>query len=341
MASEMDHEQLAPDSPPVPGASWNADEAVWELAARGPDGRLRHGESRTYRPDGTLLQVRHFAHGIAEGPFAVYHPDGTLARRGAFTAGLITGTCVAYASSQPTTEALRACCVPDGAWELHARYVRGKPLYELFHDRQGRPLLENGTPRPAPPPGVPTTAELDETGARWVGGTFDDSGVPVGDFRFWTMAGHLAEERRFRAGALVAERRYGDDDTLLEASEWAGEDVRHGRFQRRLDADASPYRDRRIHEERGAFDRGHAVGRWSLHDETGATVATHDLGPAFDDADAATSALFRPTDGGETVAWDERARALRAAGHLREALCAAARAAARGGDPGALRTRLD
>lgn len=330
-------------------AVWNDDEQVWEVVEL-EEGR-RQGESRTYRADGTLAQVRRFARGALDGAFTAYHPSGGVSRRGTFANGQLVGALVALASDGGMGEPLRACCVPENAWELRAQYLRGRPLFERFFDRQGQPLLDSGAPRPAPPAGVPEGAELDELSGRWMAGRFNELGLPQDTFRFWSREGALVEERDFRDGLAVAERSYAPDGSVAEWHGWLerdGKGARHGACFRRLDAAANPYADPRVREERGAYDFGRPCGPWGLHDAHGALLAQRDLGLVVELAELARSPALddralddRTGDGDPASAWHERARALRADGRVREALCAAARAAAARGDATALRVLVD
>ena len=336
-------EHVRPDGVPV-GAVWNEDEQVWELVQR-EEGR-RQGESRTYRRDGSLAQVRRFARGVLEGAFTSYHPSGDVSRRGTFANDELVGALVALASEGRGGEPLRVCCVPESARELRAQYLRGRPLFERFFDREGRPLLESGAPRPAPPAGVPEDADFDELGERWMAGRFSEAGEPQGTFRFWSREGTLVEERDFRDGLACAERAYASDGSVAESHGWLerdGKGARHGASLRRFDGAANPYADPRVREERGGYDFGRPCGRWTLHDEQGALLAERDLGLVVELADLARSPALEehPGDSDAARGWSERARTLRAERRVREALGAAARAAAVRRDAGELRAWLD
>ena len=324
-------------------AVWNDEERVWEVV--GSDDGKRHGESRTYRADGPLLQVRRFLRGMLDGAFTTYHRDGSVSRRGTFARGQMVGTFVAFASEAPATEPLRVCCVPENAWEMRARYLHGRPLFERFFDRQGRPLMDNGTFRPEVPASVPADADLDDITNRWMAGSFDQLGQPRGTFRFWSREGALVEERDFREGSAIAERRYAPDGTLVESLGWLerdGKGARHGAYVRRFAAGANLYADERVREERGAFDEGRACDVWTLHDERGTVLHQRDLGRALDDAELRRSPALEDLAGTDiSAAWEARARAWRAERRVREALCAAARATAARGDAAALRALLD
>ena len=328
------------------GAVWNEDERVWEVVAW--EGERREGESRTYRGDGTLAQVRRFARGVLDGVFISYHPGGDVARRGRFAGGELVGALAAFGSEGRVGELLRVCCVPENAWELRAQYLRGRPVYERFYDRKGLPLLESGAPRPEAPAGVPADADFDEFSGRWMAGRFNELGLPQDTFRFWGREGALLEERDFRDGLAVAQRHYADG-TVVESHGWLereGKGARHGAYFRRFDAAANPYADARVREERGAHDHGRPCGLWTLHDEKGALLDDRDLGRVVEPADLPGSPALQERAGEDgareaATAWDERVRVLRAEHRVREALCAGARAAAARGSVAQLRALLD
>ena len=329
----------------VPEAAvWNEDERVWEVVSL-EEGH-RQGESRTYRADGTLAQIRRFARGRLEGAFTSYHPGGDVSRQGTFANGELAGAFVALACDGRMSEPLRVCCVPENAWELRAQYLRGRPIYERFFDRRGQPLLDSGAPRPATPSGVPADADFDEFSGRWMAGRFNEVGHPQGTFRFWSAAGALVEERDFRDGLAVEERRYAADGTVIESHGWMerdGRGARHGAYFRRFDAGANPYADARVREERGAYDQGRPCGLWTLHDAQGAVLHQRELGRVVEPADLPRSPALQddPGAGEPAAAWDAQARALAGEHRVREALAAAARAAAARRDGAALQALLD
>ena len=124
--------------------------------------------------------------------------------------------------------------------------------------------------------------------------------------------------------------------------------ARHGAFVRCFPAEAeSPYADPRIREERGTFEHGQAVGPWSFLDAAGVELRTAERGLPFAEGGEAASPAFAPgpagrqgTAQGTAEDWWALSRALRAEGRVREALCAAARAAVREGDRAALERAL-
>src|SRR5262245_35007252 len=115
--------ELVPERPAsVPDkAEWIADQGIWELAATALDG-TKHGEARQWRGDGVLYMRAHYAKNVLDGPFALFHPNGEIAREGNYVAGELDGLVTSFASDATTPETLRACCVPDGAWQMKANW---------------------------------------------------------------------------------------------------------------------------------------------------------------------------------------------------------------------------
>jgi antitoxin component YwqK of YwqJK toxin-antitoxin module len=320
--------QAAPERPAgVPEAAvWNPAIGKWEVSQRSAQG-ARDGEGLFYRPDGSLFSRFQYAADVQNGPFAIYHPDGQLARTGAFASGRIEGVVSSYPSPGPGAEPLRACCVPPAAARLDGLYQGGELVQEIFYDREGRPILSDGRPWPARPPGVPDEAEFDEAGARWARRRPELE-------QFWTDAGVIAEEIEYMGGVRRAARRFDGVAQIEESVQLDADGRRHGAFLRRLSpGEASPYADPRIREERGSFDGGQAVGLWTFLDAAGQALRTVARGAPFADGDSLTSPAFarRAISG-----WWTEARRLRAEGRVREGLCAAARGAVADADREAL-----
>ena len=62
--------------PDIPaGAAWRVDLDKWEVVALDAVG-ARQGESRLFRPDGSLYMCSQFVAGVQDGPFTLFHPDG-------------------------------------------------------------------------------------------------------------------------------------------------------------------------------------------------------------------------------------------------------------------------
>jgi len=300
----------------------------WEACATGPDG-ARDGECLMFRADGTLHLRRSFVNGTPEGPFTVYHPDGQVARRGTFVAGRLDGLVSSFTGGAGG-EPLRACCVPPGATRLETRYEEGAVVHEVFFDGTGAPILGDGTPWPARPPGVPEDADYDQGSGGW-------SRWRRTEQRFWSAAGVLVREVDLQDGVRRAERTFDETGELRESCAFDGQQRPHGEYRRRFPEGApTPFADARIREERGAFDGGQPVGVWTYRDAGGELLHTIDRGLAFQAASAAECPALAEDRGATPEVWLRRAQAWRDEGRVREALCAAARAR----DPAALLAAL-
>ena len=318
-------------SPAVPSqAVWNAEVGEWEVCARGPDGD-RDGECLMFRPDGSLHTRLRFASGLRQGPFTVFNPDGSVARSGACVDGKIDGVVSAFAGGAGS-EPLRSCCVPAAAVRLDTRYEAGQLLQEVFFDAQGQPICSDGNPWPARPTGVPGDAEYDEGTAGWL---YWRPSVR----RFWSGAGVISRELEFEGCRKTAERTYDEAGSLLESASFLTDGRRHGDHRRRFPGDTSPYADQRIREETGSFRGGKPVGVWTYLDEAGVAVRTLDRGVSC--RVAADAVVLADEPAATADDWRARARRWHDEGHLAEALCAAARAAARADDPAVLQAALD
>ena len=332
----------APERPAgVPeGGFWNPEIGGWEVSRLSAQG-VREGECLFYRPDGSLQSRCGFVAGVREGPFAMFHPDGTVSRQGTFIGGRAEGIVQAYPGVGAGAEPLRSCCVPPGAARLDLLYEKGDLVQEIFYDADARPVLADGRPWPARPSGVPDDAEYDEAATQWARRRTELH-------RFWTDAGVLTSEIAFAQGVRRAVRTFDVAGRLEEACDLSPEGARHGAFVRCFRAgqteNEGPYADLRIREERGTFERGQVVGRWSFLDAGGVELRRADRGVSFAEGAEATSPAFAPGAGGAARGtaedWWALSGALRSEGRVREALCAAARAAVRDGDRAALERAL-
>jgi hypothetical protein len=326
----MESASLAEQRPAgVPeSAAWLTDREVWESAGKDRTG-AKNGEVTQWRADGSLYLRGHYREGRMHGPCTFFHPNGQVAREGVYVDGEPEGLMIAYGSDAPTSEVLRTCCVPDGAWQMKSRFERGRLLNEVFCDRQGRVLLSDGSLRPERPSNVPLEADFDEYARRWMHGALDDRGSWIGLWRFWNTDGLVDEEAEYRESRKVWSRLYDPDGSLRQELNFEGDSVRHGGYRRRLLPDEeSPWSDPRIRQERGAFEHGQLVGPWTYLDAAGAVVRAVDYGRLYHDGDVD---VFRDRPELDGEGWMGLARALRLEGRTREAACAAARGAARQG----------
>jgi antitoxin component YwqK of YwqJK toxin-antitoxin module len=334
--------ERAPERPAgVPAeARWLEDVGKWELCDADGEGR-RRGPFSLWRPDGTLYMRGEYADGMLAGRFELLHPNGQLAREGRYVEGELDGAVTAYGSDAATNESLRACCVPPGAWQMKARWERGRLMGETFFDRAGRQLLSDGSPRPERPASVPESAQFEEWTRRWATGEYDAEKGAFGLWRYFTVDGRLDEEAEYHEARKCSSRQYDAAGAVWLDVHFEGDNVRHGGYRRRyVDPADSPWADARIREERGAFEHGQAVGPWTFHDESGALLRALDRGRAHRDEDVAGMEVLR--DDARTLAeWRTLAGRLRGEGRVREAICAAARAAAGSGDARELTAFLD
>jgi antitoxin component YwqK of YwqJK toxin-antitoxin module len=295
---------------------WNAEVGKWEVVRRDARGE-RDGECLLYRADGTLYSRAQFFAGVQEGPFFVYHRDGSVARDGTYVSGRVDGVITAYASQDPAGEKIRACCVPPGAARLCERYAAGEFLFEVFYDPEGRALLADGRLCPARPAGVSDLAQFEESRGGWAlrSRTLD---------RVWDANGVLLQEIENPRSPVRTVRRFESGGSLIQETGFTSESRPQGPAYRRFsDAEPSPYADRRIRQERGAYEGGQAVGSWSFLDGDGAVVRTVERGVAFLEGGDARSPAFEDA----CDDWMARARSLASDGRVREALVAAARGA--------------
>src|SRR5689334_23215319 len=116
-----------PENVPA-GARWNRELRAWSHGEYDPEGRAR-GAHEVYNDQGTLTSRVRYREGELDGSFEDYHPNGELARRGEYRSGKIEGECVRFASTGPTRQPLRNCCVPPGAWSMRARFAAGRCLF--------------------------------------------------------------------------------------------------------------------------------------------------------------------------------------------------------------------
>ena len=232
----------------------------------------------------------------------------------------------------PSRCALVAC--PRAPLRLDLLYEKGDIVQEIFYDADERPILADGRPWPPRPAGVPDDAEYDEANTRWARRRPELH-------RFWTDAGVLTSEIEYANGVRRATRRFDAAGRLAEACELSPDGARHGASVRCFPVDAeSFYADPRIREERGSFEQGQAVGTWSFLDAAGVELRTAVRGLAFAAGGETGSPAFSPAAGQSAADWWALSGALRAEGRVREALCAAARAAVRQGDRAALERAL-
>lgn len=287
------------------------------------------------------VELGRWEHLEGDGPFAVFHPNGQPAFAGTAVEGELEGEVIAYRSDGPTDFKLRACCVPAGAWELRTKYRAGRVLRQVFYDREGRPLASDGSPWPERPAGIGEEVDYDEDTRLWL----HREERPDGSYlhRYFTQAGLAWQEIEYRNGYKDRERGFDARGQLCEEKVFDAEGRFHGASRRWFArAELNPYLDDRVREEHGQFEQGRPVGTFTWKGAENVPVACRELGHLLDEQALRTSIALST----EVESWPaERIWALvqdlRREGRLREALCAAARAAARERSAAALKELLE
>jgi hypothetical protein len=331
-------------APPRPGsvpadAEWNERNLEWELVPRDAAGRA-HGLVRAWRSDGLLAHEHEHVAGERHGAYRRFHPDGSVAREGAYDHGSQHGLEIAHGYDGPGTthEPMQACCVPPGAWQLQHDFDHGRLEDVRWYDRAGVHILPSGAAHPARPADVPRAAAFEEQTDSWTLREYDTNGAAHGVWRRWARGGVLRERDEFLSGkAHGVWRRWDAAGALTEEGGWRlGQ---RGGAYKRVGVPAGLYRDARVHEERGDFDRDQSIGAWTLHDASGATMGTFDLGAALDEEALLASPALAPAPA-SVDQWIATTSALETEGRPAEALLALARASAAAGDPAPLRDGL-
>jgi len=244
------NEPVHPASVP-PGAVYNAESALWELA-------------------------EHDAHGTRHGSFAAFRADGALVTRGAYRGGKRDGTFSTFTDEAPSARPLRACCVPSGARELRTRYCDGRVLDETFYDEHGRGLCDDGTPWPERDARVPASARFEPANGRFIDRSEHADGYAT--LRVYQPNGSFEEEVEIVAGRARRHRRYATDGSCREETELDERGARDGAFFARFGANEPHYADARVREVRGRHEHGEPVGTWELRDVSGAIVRCVEYG---------------------------------------------------------------
>lgn len=219
----------SPDERPRPrsvpaGAYWDASDNEWVLPEKNAAGQF-HGLVKWWRPDGTLCCVTEHVAGKPHGAFTRYHENGEPSRTGTFVRGTLHGTNVFTRSTAPTTENF-----PSGLgkhiWRCEMDFVDGRMAEGRLFDREGRRVMEDGTPFPtARPPGVPDAAHFREVDGDhvWVHGEtrqVGDAWHRIGTWRYWDADGVLVSEERYENGERVFDRPSGvPEDATFDADE--------------------------------------------------------------------------------------------------------------------------
>jgi hypothetical protein len=332
----------SPARPPFVPATAKYDPELdgWEVADHDATGE-RRGECKVYRhADGSLYRLARYIDGIAEGPFTVFHPNGQIAVSGAYLGGKLDGEVSAYGSDAPTELSLRSCCVPSSAWELRSRYRHGVLVRQVFYDREGMALAADGSRWPERPAHLAEDADYDEHNRLWLVREMLADGTQLD--RHFTVEGRPFQESEYGGGNKTCERAFDDRGRLREERHLDAEGRFHGSSTRWFpDATENPYSDARVRLERGQFWHGQPVGTFTWFDEEGVAIARRELGAGLTpDELEASSALAVHANGSAAEFW-ALSEELAELGRVREALCAAARAAVRDDDRARLEALLD
>ncbi len=331
--------QAVPKAAGIPEQARYDDKArLWELCERA-DGS-RQGPFQQWRVDGSRYAAGTYEDGKLCGKLERFHPNGDLAWQGFFVDGRLEGEVIATACLEPTPERLRACCVPDNAWQMRTVYQEGRSRGDRFFDREGRRLLSDGSLYPERPAGVPGEARFEEGNRRWVCGQRDAQGLPHGEWRWWSQDGGPCEVGTYAAGKRDGSwQTFSAQGRLLEVVEFS-RGVRHGTFTNHA-LRAGEFAEERIRQISGHLEQDVPVGIWEFRDAEGTRLKCIDLGSLPSEALLAESELFldeeTPT---RHAAWAGLGEELLARGQVGAALCALARDAAKRGDGALLREAL-
>jgi antitoxin component YwqK of YwqJK toxin-antitoxin module len=85
------------------GAVWLPDEWEWELSDTDDEGK-KHGDVKWWRPDGTLVCVANYVHGLAQGEGYRFHESGEVSQSYTFVDDKLHGPRTFFSSDKPTTE---------------------------------------------------------------------------------------------------------------------------------------------------------------------------------------------------------------------------------------------
>jgi hypothetical protein len=326
-------------APSIPEpARYDAQRQQWEVCEI-VEG-VRHGPFQQWRVDGSCAAVGVYVHGKLHGKLQRLHPNGDVAWEGNYVDGKLEGEVVATASTEPSPERLRECCVPASAWQMRTVYEQGRSRGDRFFDREGRRLLADGRLLPERPPHLPDHAWFEENAYRWACGVRDEQRRQQGEWIWWFAEGTLCEVGWFSDGKRTGVwRTFSEQGQPREVVEFS-EGVRHGAFTNYAMA-AGELLDPRIREVTGHVAQLMPVGPWEFRDSEGQLLKRIDLGVLPTETVLRDCGVFldveSPATGGT---WENVAARLFEERQLGAALCALARGAARSGTVEVLRTAL-
>lgn len=266
---------IPPDQRPRPAgvpadAYWDASDNEWVLPERNANGEF-HGLVKWWRPDGTLCCATDHVDGKPHGAFTRYHENGEPSRTGRFVRGTLQGTNVFTRSTGPTTENFPAG-LGKHIWRCEMDFVDGRMTEGRLYDREGRRVMEDGTPFPTErPAGVPADAHFRKPDGSsdylWVSGQttqVGDAWHRIGTWRYWSDTGVLVREEPYERGELHGTVRvYSDDDGALIEEERYEHGERQFDRPSNVPADAAFDGDEEcwVHEPTDAEGRTHGERR--------------------------------------------------------------------------------
>lgn len=325
-------------APTIPEqARYDAQRQQWELCEI-VEG-VRHGAFQQWRVDGSRAAAGAYDQGKLSGRLQRFHPNGELAWEGNYVDGRLEGEVVASASSAPSPERLRECCVPNGAWQMRTRYEQGRSGGDQFFNREGRRLRADGSLFPELPGHLPGSAWFEENARRWACGVRDEQRRQQGEWSWWFADGTLCEVGAFEAGKRVGVwRTFSAQGQPLATGEFH-DGVRHGLF---TDHALKPGEllDARIIRVTGRLNREVPADVWEFRDGEGVLLKRIDLGVLPDETTLQNCAAFMDVEAPAQGTWIDEAAGLIAQRQIGAALCAMARDAAQSGSAERLRAAL-
>ncbi|MEM9070202.1 MAG: hypothetical protein AAGE52_16975 [Myxococcota bacterium] len=221
----------------------------------------RQGESKWYRPDGSLCCISHHVDDQGHGPYQRFHQNGEVSQEGELFEGERHGRCIWQRSTGDTTENTIPDVAADNVWRAVIIFEHGIPYPSRYYDKADAEVLLNGEPVPARPEGVHEDAAFEPGDKNWFYG-FGAQGHEQrhGLWQWWSSDGTPTLERLFERGKPLRERRFRADGSVEMESHYDAEGKRI--YTARFDSsgarttsagDAVPPRPKSV-SERAIFD---------------------------------------------------------------------------------------
>lgn len=304
-------------------ALWSASENEWILAEADGDGE-HHGLVKYYRPDGTICCETDFVHGTPHGAFRRFHENGDVSREGEFVEGALEGTNVFLRCEEQTTEEFPQG-LGDEVWRAEMDFQQGTIVEARAYDRDGRRCLEDGTPFPEHPDGVPASAHWDQNADLWVEGSQDENHQKTGTWRWWTNEGVLVRELPFLDGSPHGQARFFNADGSLDSKTTFEHGLAHGRYEEWYEAGF--FVDESVRYEQGTMTHGEPTGKWCWFTEGGERKGCVVYGPPREEHELMESPVFAD-ESRSAAEWRDIAKMCKSEIRMGELLVAAARSAA-------------